>query len=239
MAATPPPKTPDRHYDFKSMNVVFAISSLAFLAITLFMVLRDYARPWKRVQAEFRDLDRAAATKQLEEERQQIDQTQIAAVAAGDREDAGRSRQRAATRSRRSRRRSPRIARRSFAADARMRATKSSLDAAKYQFDVALRSGDEGEIDGQREDGRRADRALDRASSGRSRSSTPSARRSSSSCASARPRTMRPRSAWPSSTPRSPASQTRLASLEKDLAYFALNAPLDGLPGAHRSRSSR
>ena len=80
MAATPPPKTPDRHYDFKSMNVVFAISSLAFLAITLFMVLRDYARPWKRVQAEFRDLDRAAATKQLEEERQQIDQTQIAAV---------------------------------------------------------------------------------------------------------------------------------------------------------------
>ena len=47
---TPPEKKPDRHYDFRSTNVVFALSSLALLAVTLFMVMADFGRPWKRVQ---------------------------------------------------------------------------------------------------------------------------------------------------------------------------------------------
>jgi cytochrome c2 len=122
------------------MNVVFAISSLLLLAITLFMVLRDYARPWKRVQAEFRDLDRAAARKQLETERQQIDQTQIAAV------EAEITKTQAELDAHRAERKKledeiTAIGRRRFAADARMRATKSELDATKYDLDVALRSG--------------------------------------------------------------------------------------------------
>ena len=42
MAKTPK-KTPDRHYNFRTMNVWFAWSSLALLAVTLWMVFADYA----------------------------------------------------------------------------------------------------------------------------------------------------------------------------------------------------
>jgi len=54
---TPPAKRPDRHYDFGRMNMVFALSSLGLLAVTLWMVFADYAQPWKRYQAEFRSLE--------------------------------------------------------------------------------------------------------------------------------------------------------------------------------------
>ena len=56
--ATPPKKTPDRHYNFRWMNVWFAWSSLALLGVTVWMVWADYAQPWKRLQAEFRELER-------------------------------------------------------------------------------------------------------------------------------------------------------------------------------------
>ncbi len=224
MAATPPPKTPDRHYDFRSMNVVFAISSLAFLAITLFMVLRDYARPWKRVQAEFRDLDRAAATKQLEEERQQVDQTQIAAVeqeiakAQADldarRGEVGGLEEEIAA-----------IARRRFAADARMRATKSSLDAGKYQFDVALRGGEEKAI---AEQDKHVDELTARWIEQQREVQELDTERA------AKLDQLRERQAAHNAAEKHLAEltssltglQTRLASLDKDLAYFALNAPL-------------
>ena len=64
--AQPPDKKPDRHYSFKSLNVVFAFSALALLAITVWMVVEDYAKPWKRYQAEFRDLERQELSRQAD-----------------------------------------------------------------------------------------------------------------------------------------------------------------------------
>jgi len=55
---TPPPKPPDRHYDFGSMNLWFAVSAVALLVITVLMVFFDYRQPWKRLQAEFRERER-------------------------------------------------------------------------------------------------------------------------------------------------------------------------------------
>jgi hypothetical protein len=52
----PPEKRPDRHYNFGRMNMVFALSSLGLLAVTLWMAFADYAQPWKRIQSEFRSL---------------------------------------------------------------------------------------------------------------------------------------------------------------------------------------
>ena len=54
----PPLKKPDRHYNFGRMNILFAFSALALLVVTLWMMVEDFAKPWKRFQAEFRDLER-------------------------------------------------------------------------------------------------------------------------------------------------------------------------------------
>ena len=149
-APTPPSKTPDRHYDFRSLNVVFALSSLALLAVTLFMVMGDFGRPWKRYQSEFRDLERAAILKELEAERQSLNQDQIATVNS----------EIAAERQRLEERRgeidsleSDIVAfdREIFSSDAAMRATKSVLDAQKYVYDSALQSGEEDSIAEERE----------------------------------------------------------------------------------------
>ena len=90
-------------------------------------------------------LDRAAATKQLEEERQQIDQTQITAVEQEiDKTQADLDTRKDEIEGIEDEIEA--IGRRRFAADARMRASKSSLDALKYRYDRALASGDEKEI---------------------------------------------------------------------------------------------
>jgi len=47
--SSPPEKRPDRHYDFGAMNMVFALSALALLGVTIWMVVADYAQPWKRL----------------------------------------------------------------------------------------------------------------------------------------------------------------------------------------------
>jgi len=62
--STPPEKRPDRHYNFGRMNMVFALSSLALLAVTLWMSFADYAQPWKRIQSEFRSLERQKLIKE-------------------------------------------------------------------------------------------------------------------------------------------------------------------------------
>ena len=75
---TPPEKRPDRHYNFGRMNMVFALSSLALLAVTLWMVVADYAQPWKRMQAEFRSLEQKKLLAQAQTERQKLSDTELA-----------------------------------------------------------------------------------------------------------------------------------------------------------------
>src|SRR3954451_11982681 len=60
------------------MNMVFALSSLALLAVTLWMVVADYAQPWKRTQAEFRSLEQQKLLKEAQAERQKLSDTELA-----------------------------------------------------------------------------------------------------------------------------------------------------------------
>ena len=55
----------------------FAWSALALLAVTLWMVVADYAQPWKRFQAEFRDLERKKLLADMQAERDRINQTEL------------------------------------------------------------------------------------------------------------------------------------------------------------------
>src|SRR4029079_14508242 len=76
----PPDKRPDRHYDFRRLNMWFALSALALLATTMWMVFADYAQPWKRSQAEFRSLERQKLLKDAQAEKQKINEQQVAAL---------------------------------------------------------------------------------------------------------------------------------------------------------------
>ena len=62
----PPKKRPDRHYSFRRTNVIFALSSIALLLVTVWMVVPDYAKPWKRLQSQFRELEKEAVREELE-----------------------------------------------------------------------------------------------------------------------------------------------------------------------------
>lgn len=149
-APTPPEKKPDRHYDFRGTNIVFALCSLGLLAVTLLMVIMDYGRPWKRVQAEFRDLERQSIVRDLEQEQQAINEQQMATVlqeitAAEEGLEQRGSEVEAFEDS---------IAvldKRVFESDKLMRARKTQIDAAKWQYDIALQDGGERSIASARE----------------------------------------------------------------------------------------
>ncbi len=142
----PPEKRPDRHYDFTTTNIVFALSSLALVAVTLLMVLMDFGRPWKRYQAEFRDLERQEILLDLENERQSLNTQQMATVQA----EITAENQRLVDRRVELDELEVVIAaaeRGVFENDKLMRARKSELDAAKYEYDAALQDGGEGGIE--------------------------------------------------------------------------------------------
>ena len=141
----PPEKRPDRHYDFTATNVVFALSSLALVAVTLLMVLMDFGRPWKRFQAEFRDLERQEILQDLENERQSINTGSMEVVQQEIEAEARRLGERQAELD--AIEEDIALAERGvFENDKLMRARKSELDAAKYQYDAALQDGGEGGI---------------------------------------------------------------------------------------------
>jgi len=50
---------PDRNYDVRNLNKVFAIGSIVLTITVLLMVIDDYVSPWKDFQRRFqRDEDR-------------------------------------------------------------------------------------------------------------------------------------------------------------------------------------
>lgn len=136
----PPLKKPDRHYDFGRMNMLFAFCAIALLAVTLWMVVEDYAKPWKRYQSEFRDLERQELRRQAEAERQRLNENELAQL----REDVVR--QEAALAERRGEIREleatvDKLDKKVYAADSQMRTTKSLLDTARYEYEKALQEG--------------------------------------------------------------------------------------------------
>src|SRR5262245_8457595 len=134
MSPAPPPKPPDRHYDFGKMNQVFAWSAAALFVITVLMVFFDYRQPWKRFQSEFRDLERQKLAKEAEAERQRINQQEITQLRADiDAEEKALADAKAE------------IAKlekdhagfqaKVYAADAAYRQTKSLLDTARFHYE--------------------------------------------------------------------------------------------------------
>ncbi len=140
-----PRKTPDRHYDFRRLNVWFAWSSLALLAVTLWMVFEDYAKPWKRFQAEFRDLERQALLEEAEEERQRLNEDELTRLREEIAVEEGRlAEHRGEIEA--LEKQAVRLDKKVYAADAAARTTKSLLDTARYLFDRAVQGGGAGQI---------------------------------------------------------------------------------------------
>ena len=142
----PPVKRPDRHYNFERTNVVFAVSSIALLLVTVWMVIPDYAKPWKRLQSQFRDLERQAAIEELEAEKQSLNENELARLEA---EVAAEGEKLVAQRAEIEELESDavKVGKRIFAADAQSRGSKSLLDTARYQLGQALMSSLEKRIE--------------------------------------------------------------------------------------------
>jgi cbb3-type cytochrome oxidase cytochrome c subunit len=148
----PPPKPPDRHYDFGRMNLAFAVCSLIFLAVTLWMIFEDYAKPWKRLQSEFRGRELALVEAEAESERGRLDAEaveQMRAEIAAEEELLGGQRAEIEKLDDQTVRLSKKI----YAADAELRTTKSLLDTARYEYEAALGAahGEEAAADAERE----------------------------------------------------------------------------------------
>ncbi len=141
-----PKKTPDRHYDFTAMNKWFAWSSLALLLITIWMVVEDYAKPWKRLQAEFRELERQKLVEEAEAERQRINQEEIATIEEEIRSEEARLDEQEAELKELQDRLAD-LDDKVYEADVDARTTKSHLDTERYQYDAALQTGDPKKID--------------------------------------------------------------------------------------------
>ncbi|MDH3745551.1 MAG: c-type cytochrome [Acidobacteriota bacterium] len=138
--AKPPKKAPDRHYDFKGLNIAFAWSSLALLIVTVWMMFADYAKPWKRFQAEFRDRERQALLAEARTERETINQDKLQQLEQDiASEEQALAEQRGEIRDLEKQRTG--FAKKVYAADADSRQTKSLLDTARYTYDVAVQSG--------------------------------------------------------------------------------------------------
>ncbi len=74
------PATEETYRSQPTLHLVFAISSIAMLLATVWMVMADHLRPWKQVQREFQLVERdkleAAEKEKLEEQKAKY-QTQI------------------------------------------------------------------------------------------------------------------------------------------------------------------
>src|SRR4051812_42992100 len=138
---TPPEKRPDRHYNFGRMNMVFALSSLALLAVTLWMAFADYAQPWKRIQSEFRSLERQKLVKEEEAEKQRLNQNDLVQlkqqVAQAQKDLDQHHRDIARLESEVTDWKS-----KVYSTDSAWKGRKATADAAKFQYDNALQAGD-------------------------------------------------------------------------------------------------
>lgn len=219
-----PKKTPDRHYNFRGMNAVFAWSSIALLVTTLWMVWDDYAKPWKRFQAEFRERERQQLVAEAEAEKAKLNENEIARLEAdiADEEATLEGRRGELEELEATLRQTKKNL---YAADARSRTTKSLLDTERFQYDSALQSGDADRIADRRAE---VDRLTTQLTEQRNELEAVTeqkkmleadleSKRSSLEAAEVRLEALR--SGYDT-------MQQRVAKLDKKIDYFLLNAPL-------------
>lgn len=67
----------ERARDIKKVNIIFAVSSIFLLVITVWMILDDYTREWKSIQREFYKRDYKKTQAEMQQARTQIDKRQM------------------------------------------------------------------------------------------------------------------------------------------------------------------
>ncbi|MGB5173769.1 MAG: c-type cytochrome [Thermoanaerobaculia bacterium] len=136
-----PQKKPDRHFEFSRLNLWFGVSALALLAVTGWMVMADYSKPWKRLQSDFRDRERQALLRQADVERQQVDENELLQLQQEisqeeERLDASRTEIRELEST------LDEVEKKIYATDSASRTTKSLLDAARWKYDRTVQESD-------------------------------------------------------------------------------------------------
>jgi mono/diheme cytochrome c family protein len=75
-------REPGMAYDTKALNKVFAVVSIVFLLVTIWMVFDDYIRPWKAVQVKALDIEKQKLQEKIKEIDGSIDGNKIKEVKA-------------------------------------------------------------------------------------------------------------------------------------------------------------
>src|SRR5262245_32260837 len=73
MAKNEPGRDPEMVSRTRSLNVVFALTSLGLLVVLSLMVWVDYARPWKKYQQEFARLEVKRTEEQIQQSLGKVD----------------------------------------------------------------------------------------------------------------------------------------------------------------------
>jgi hypothetical protein len=68
-------REPGMAYDTKVLNKIFAVISVCFLLVTIWMVLDDYIRPWKAIQVRALDIEKQMIQERIKEIEGSIDNT--------------------------------------------------------------------------------------------------------------------------------------------------------------------
>ena len=69
-------------YDMKVLNKIFAVLSVSFLLVTIWMIFDDYIRPWKAVQVKALDIEKQKIQEKIKEIDGSIDGEKIKAIKA-------------------------------------------------------------------------------------------------------------------------------------------------------------
>lgn len=75
-------REPGMAYDTKLLNKIFAISSVLFLLVTIWMIFDDYIRPWKAVQVKALDIEKQKIQQKLKEIDGSIDGAKVKEIQA-------------------------------------------------------------------------------------------------------------------------------------------------------------
>jgi mono/diheme cytochrome c family protein len=73
-------REPGMAYDTKVLNKIFAITSVVFLLVTIWMVFDDYIRPWKAIQVKAMDIQKQKIQEKIKEIDGSIDGKQLQAL---------------------------------------------------------------------------------------------------------------------------------------------------------------
>lgn len=204
--------------------MVFALSALALLATTLWMVIADYAQPWKRFQSEFRSLERQKLVAEAEAERQKISDNDLAQLRqeieqaekslAGQRDEIGKLEDEIRD-----------LGARIYSADAGWRGAKAVFDERRFLYDEALQHGDEEKAAERGKSRDEARKALQDAKAGLDRLTDERAAKQArlAELQAAKTQAEEKLAALRSGVE---SLETRIANLNKDIDYFLLNAPL-------------